>query len=119
MEMLQIIERESQQVYDNFRDFVWTNDPNQRTAESLFMYLTDFNQQFFGQTEVQVEGQLFPENSELTQEIPAKVVRHVIPLFKDGVNIGQIDIDSNTVDPFSNADEEFLEFVNEEVAKIL
>ena len=43
----------------------------------------------------------------------------VIPLFKDGVNIGQIDIDSNTIDPFSKADEEFLEFVNEEVAKIL
>ena len=43
----------------------------------------------------------------------------VIPLFKDGVNIGQIDIDSNTIDPFSSADEEFLEFVNKEVAKIL
>ncbi|MDX1314747.1 MAG: GAF domain-containing protein [Eudoraea sp.] len=43
----------------------------------------------------------------------------VIPLFKNGVNIGQIDIDSNTIDPFSSADEEFLEFVNEEVAKIL
>ncbi len=43
----------------------------------------------------------------------------VIPLFKDGVNIGQIDIDSKTIDPFSRADEEFLEFVNAEVAKIL
>ena len=43
----------------------------------------------------------------------------VIPLFKNGVNIGQIDIDSNTLDPFSSDDEEFLEFVNQEVAKIL
>jgi len=43
----------------------------------------------------------------------------VIPLFKDGVNIGQIDIDSNTINPFTSADEEFLEFVNKEVAKIL
>lgn len=43
----------------------------------------------------------------------------VIPLFKDGVNIGQIDIDSNTINPFSKNDEEFLEFVNAEVAKIL
>ncbi|WP_439649305.1 GAF domain-containing protein [Lentiprolixibacter aurantiacus] len=43
----------------------------------------------------------------------------VIPLFKDGVNIGQIDIDSNTIDPFGKADEEFLEFVNAEVSKIL
>jgi GAF domain-containing protein len=43
----------------------------------------------------------------------------VVPLFKDGENIGQIDIDSNTPDPFSSEDERFLEFVNREVAKIL
>ncbi len=43
----------------------------------------------------------------------------VIPLFKDGKNIGQIDIDSNTPDPFSEEDERFLEYVNEEVSKIL
>lgn len=43
----------------------------------------------------------------------------VVPLFKNGVNIGQIDIDSNTLDPFSKSDEEFLEFVNAEVSKIL
>jgi GAF domain-containing protein len=43
----------------------------------------------------------------------------VVPLFVNGENIGQIDIDSNTTDPFNKDDEEFLEFVNKEVAKIL
>ena len=43
----------------------------------------------------------------------------VIPLFKDGKNIGQIDIDSNTVDAFSEADEDFLVWVNTQAAKIL
>ncbi len=43
----------------------------------------------------------------------------VVPLFVNGENIGQIDIDSETPDPFSPADERFLEFVNGEVAKIL
>ena len=43
----------------------------------------------------------------------------VIPIFVDGENIGQIDIDSNTPDPFTEADERFLEFVCKEVAKIL
>ncbi len=43
----------------------------------------------------------------------------VVPLFVNGENIGQIDIDSNTPDPFTDEDERFLEFVNEEVAKIL
>ncbi|KIC00455.1 histidine kinase [Flavobacterium sp. KMS] len=42
----------------------------------------------------------------------------VVPLFVDGVNIGQIDIDSHVIDPFTEADERFLEFVNLEVAKL-
>lgn len=43
----------------------------------------------------------------------------VVPLFLNGENIGQIDIDSNTADPFTVEDERFLEYVNQEVAKIL
>lgn len=43
----------------------------------------------------------------------------VIPLFKDGVNVGQIDIDSNSIDPFTEKDERFLEWVNSKVAEIL
>lgn len=43
----------------------------------------------------------------------------VIPIFVDGKNIGQIDIDSNTPNPFTKADEEFLEFVCANVANIL
>jgi GAF domain-containing protein len=43
----------------------------------------------------------------------------VVPLFIKGENIGQIDIDSNSSDPFTAEDERFLEFVNAEIAKIL
>lgn len=43
----------------------------------------------------------------------------VIPIFVNGENIGQIDIDSNTPDPFTEADERFLEFVCKEVAEII
>lgn len=43
----------------------------------------------------------------------------VIPLFKDGKNIGQIDIDSHTLDPFTEKDEQFLEWVNQQVAAFL
>ena len=43
----------------------------------------------------------------------------VVPLFVNGENIGQIDIDSNTPDPFTEEDERFLEFVNSEVAEML
>ncbi|MBC9795929.1 GAF domain-containing protein [Sinomicrobium weinanense] len=43
----------------------------------------------------------------------------VVPLFVNGENIGQIDIDSHTADPFTEEDERFLEFVNGEVSKVL
>ena len=42
----------------------------------------------------------------------------VVPIFVNGKNIGQIDIDSNTINPFTNADESFLEFVCTQVSKM-
>ncbi|QFZ53779.1 GAF domain-containing protein [Oceanihabitans sp. IOP_32] len=43
----------------------------------------------------------------------------VVPIFVNGKNVGQIDIDSNTLDPFTEKDERFLEFVCEKVSSIL
>jgi L-methionine (R)-S-oxide reductase len=42
----------------------------------------------------------------------------VVPLFVNGINIGQIDIDSHVLDPFTEEDERFLEFVNSKVAEL-
>ena len=42
----------------------------------------------------------------------------VVPLFVNGINIGQIDIDSHALNPFTETDERFLEFVNEQIAKL-
>ena len=42
----------------------------------------------------------------------------VVPLFVNGINIGQIDIDSHVLDPFTTEDERFLEFVNSEIATL-
>ena len=42
----------------------------------------------------------------------------VVPLFVNGKNIGQIDIDSHVINPFTKNDEIFLEFVAEKVATL-
>ena len=42
----------------------------------------------------------------------------VVPLFVNGQNIGQIDIDSHDLDPFTEQDERFLEFVNQQVSTL-
>lgn len=43
----------------------------------------------------------------------------VVPIMKNGENIGQIDIDSHTLNPFTKEDREMLEWLCEEVAKIM
>ena len=42
----------------------------------------------------------------------------VVPLFVNGINIGQIDIDSHVIDPFTESDELLLQSINQEVAKL-
>ena len=42
----------------------------------------------------------------------------VVPIIKDGQNIGQIDIDSHTINPFTDEDREMLEWLCAEIAKI-
>jgi len=42
----------------------------------------------------------------------------VIPIFVEGKNIGQLDIDSHTVNPFSKNDEELLESICKKVATL-
>lgn len=43
----------------------------------------------------------------------------VIPIFVDGENIGQIDIDSHTANTFSVKDEQLLEYICEKLSVIL
>ena len=43
----------------------------------------------------------------------------VVPIFKNGENIGQIDIDSHLIDPFTEKDEELLGYVCEKVSEII
>ncbi|UOU98204.1 GAF domain-containing protein [Chryseobacterium daecheongense] len=43
----------------------------------------------------------------------------VVPIFKNGVNVGQIDIDSHTLNPFTKEDLEMLEWLCHEVSKIV
>lgn len=43
----------------------------------------------------------------------------VVPIFKNGENIGQIDIDSHSLNPFTSEDREMLEWLSGEVSRII
>jgi L-methionine (R)-S-oxide reductase len=42
----------------------------------------------------------------------------VVPLYVQDINIGQLDIDSHTLNAFTEKDEQFLEWVNQQVAQL-
>ena len=43
----------------------------------------------------------------------------VVPIFVNGENIGQIDIDSHKIDPFTDEDRQMLEWLCGEISKIM
>lgn len=84
--------------------------------------LIPFGKGICGQVAVSNENFVVPDVSAQDNYIACSITvkaEIVVPIFINGENIGQIDIDSNTPDPFTEADERFLEFVNEKVAEIL
>lgn len=81
-----------------------------------------FGKGICGQVAVSNENFVVPDVSAQDNYIACSITvkaEIVIPIFVNGENIGQIDIDSNTPDPFTEADERFLEFVCEEVASLI
>ena len=81
-----------------------------------------FGKGICGQVAVSNQNFVVPDVSAQDNYIACSITvkaEMVIPIFVNGKNIGQIDIDSNTPNPFTKEDERFLEFVCAEVAKIL
>ncbi|MEY8848098.1 GAF domain-containing protein [Psychroserpens sp. XS_ASV72] len=79
-----------------------------------------FGKGICGQVAVSNQNFVVPDVSAQDNYIACSVTvkaEIVIPIFVNGENIGQIDIDSNTADPFTEADERFLEFVCQEISK--
>ena len=80
-----------------------------------------FGKGICGQVAVSNETFVVPDVNEQDNYLSCSIdtkAEIVVPIIKDGKNIGQIDIDSHTLDPFTTEDREMLEWLCDEIAKI-
>ena len=127
--LLQICELlEANIDYSNWVGFYFKNgDKNELKLGPYVGEPTDhtiipFGKGICGQVAVSNENFVVPDVAAQDNYIACSITvkaEIVIPIFVNGENMGQIDIDSNTPDPFTEADERFLEFVCEKVAGLL
>ena len=119
---------ESEITYYDWVGFYFKNgDKNelklaQYTGEETEHTIIPFGKGICGQVAISNENFVVQDVSEQDNYISCgwKVKSEiVIPIFVNDENIGQIDIDSHTVNPFTKEDEELLEYICKKVATIL
>ena len=94
----------------------------QYTGEPTDHIIIPFGKGICGQVAVSNENFVVQDVTEQSNYISCgwKVKSEiVIPIFVNGENLGQIDIDSHTANIFTKKDEELLEFTCQKVAEIL
>ncbi len=80
-----------------------------------------FGKGICGQVAVSNSNFVVPDVSEQSNYIACSLTvkaEIVVPIFVNGVNIGQIDIDSHTINPFTNEDVVFLEKLTKTTSKM-
>ena len=94
----------------------------QYTGEETEHIIIPFGKGICGQVAVSNENFVVPDVKAQDNYIACSITvkaEIVVPIFVNGENVGQIDIDSNTANPFTDADERFLDFVCLEVASVM
>ncbi len=119
---------ESEISYYNWVGFYFNNGDEQElklaqfTGEVTEHTIIPFGKGICGQVAVSNENFIVQDVNEQENYISCGLnvkSEIVIPIFVNGQNIGQIDIDSHTVNPFTEDDTLLLEFVCKEVAKLI
>ncbi|OUR94380.1 histidine kinase [Flavobacteriales bacterium 34_180_T64] len=119
---------ESQVSYYNWVGFYFKNgDKNELKLGPYVGDPTDhtiipFGKGICGQVAISNENFVVPDVAAQDNYIACSITvkaEIVIPIFVNGENIGQIDIDSNTIDPFTKEDERFLEYICNKVSELM
>ncbi len=125
-EVCEILDREIS--YFNWTGFYFKNGDKQELILGPYVgaptdhTIIPYGRGICGQVAVSNETFVLPDVHEQDNYLSCSIdtkAEIVVPIMKDGENIGQIDIDSHTVDPFTAEDRELLEWLCEEISDIM
>ncbi len=125
-EVCEILDREIS--YFNWTGFYFKNGDKQELILGPYVgaptdhTIIPYGRGICGQVAVSNETFVVPDVHEQDNYLSCSIdtkAEIVVPIMKNGENIGQIDIDSHTVDPFTAEDRELLEWLCEEIADIM
>ena len=78
------IDLNAKEVYDNFRDFIWTLDSKSDRLNELFMYLRDYTEDYFKFSDKQLFVNSTPDQlSDLV--LPGHYSKEIVPMIKDTI----------------------------------
>lgn len=83
-EALNKIEIHANDVYNNFKDFIWSQNPHNNTLEEMFVYIKDFIEDYLKLSKTSLYINLSPETLPKKQ-LPQAVTNEIIPIVKEAV----------------------------------
>lgn len=81
-EVLNKIDKNSKEVYDNFKDFIWTKDPKSDQLQEVFMYLRDFADDILKFSSINLFVNTYPEDIS-SIILPPNWSKEIIPMLKE------------------------------------
>ncbi len=111
--LLDQISENSARLYDGTKDFIWAIDPQKDSLYELIIRLKDFGDEIFGNTDVNfnVEG-ISEELQKASLDMDWK--RHLMLIFKEGMNNSLKHSNSKTVSLTSSIKEDEFELILED-----
>ena len=82
--ILNRINDNAKEVYDNFRDFIWTLDTKSDSLVELFMYLRDFADDYFRFSDINIYTNSTPDNLPEIY-LPGQISKELVPIFKEAI----------------------------------
>jgi signal transduction histidine kinase len=86
--LLTKISNNAKEVYDNFKDFIWTKDPQSDQLKEIFMYLRDYAEDYLKHSSINLfinsSPDILPEIN-----VPPNWSHQIVPIFKEIITNAQ------------------------------